>query len=129
MGRLSTTYANKVLDALLGSAHSSDMPATVYVGLKAGGVEPSGGSYARVAVTNNDTNWPDASGRQKANGTAITFPAPTGSWGTVDTAFLSTASSGGTEIIPIDLATPRTVDATSTAPTFDVGTLVLTAPS
>lgn len=129
MGRLSTTYANKILDALLGSGHASGMPATVYVGLRASGVEPSSGSYARVAVTNNDTNWPAASGRSKANGTVITFPAPTGAWGTIDEAFLSTASSGGTEIIPVALAVSRTVDASSSAPVFGVGTLVFTVPT
>lgn len=33
--------------------------------------EPSGSSYARVAVTNNATNFPAASGGSKANGATI----------------------------------------------------------
>jgi hypothetical protein len=50
--------------------------------------EPSGNAYARVAVTNNTTNFvevssPPTDGYEQANGTAITFPTATGSWGTV----------------------------------------------
>jgi hypothetical protein len=53
--------------------------------------EPSSGSYARVAVTNNTTNFPASAaeaggvggGYVKQNGTAITFPLASGSWGTV----------------------------------------------
>jgi hypothetical protein len=40
--------------------------------------EPSGGSYARVPVTNNSTNFP--SGNPKSNGTVITFPTPSANW-------------------------------------------------
>lgn len=129
MGRLSDTYANKTLDAILGGAHSADMPATVYVALTVAGVEVSGGSYARVAVTNNDTNWPDASGRQKANGTAITFPQPTGTWGTVDGWELRDASTAGNIIIDGDLAAARNVTAASDPPEFAVGALVIPAPA
>lgn len=46
----------------------------------AGIVEPSGGSYARVAVTNNLTNFPAASGGAKANGVSIGFPVATADW-------------------------------------------------
>ena len=51
----------------------------------AGGVEVTGGSYARVSVTNNTTNFPAAalSAGQVVNGTAITFPTATGAWGDV----------------------------------------------
>jgi hypothetical protein len=51
--------------------------------------EPSGGAYARVAVTNNTTNWPTATritnqpGYQMQNGATITFPTSTASWGTI----------------------------------------------
>ena len=48
--------------------------------------EPSGGSYARVSITNNTTNWPTPSGGDPAtvsNGTSITFPTTTGSWGQI----------------------------------------------
>ena len=60
----SVSYANTVLDSLFGSG----TPATLYIGLYSaapdadgtGGTELSGGSYARAAVTNNTTNWPNA---------------------------------------------------------------------
>lgn len=46
-----------------------------------GGVEISGGGYARVTVTNNGTNWPAASNGAKT-GAVQTFPTSTGAWST-----------------------------------------------
>lgn len=46
-----------------------------------GGVEISGGAYARQGQTNNTTNFPSAN--PKLNATAITFPTPTADWGIV----------------------------------------------
>jgi hypothetical protein len=40
--------------------------------------EPSGGSYGRVAVTNNTTTWP--SGNPKLNGIVVTFNTPSANW-------------------------------------------------
>lgn len=102
MGSFADYLENRVLDHIFGGAASS-APGTLYVGLStttitdAGGniTEPSGNGYARVAVTNNSTNFPNASGGAKANGTAITFPQASGSWGTVTDFFISDASSGG----------------------------------
>lgn len=96
----STPYANDVLDALFGSGS----PATLYVGLftdmpdsdGTGGTEVTGGSYARVAVTNNSTKWPAASAGQKSNGEAINFATATANWGTVKGVGIFSASSGGT---------------------------------
>jgi len=86
----SDTLENALLDEVLGGTNYSPA-ATVYVALytaapsdSGGGTEVTGNDYARVAVTNNATNWPNASGGAKANGTAITFPpANGGNWGTV----------------------------------------------
>ena len=49
------------------------------------GAEPSAGAYARVAVTNNTTNWPAPTGdpAQVQNGTVVTFPTTTASWGQI----------------------------------------------
>lgn len=90
----------ETLDAYFGATTLG--PATWYVGLfttmpndaGSGGTEVSGGSYARVAVTNNGTNFPSAN--PKITGTAVTFPTATGSWGTVVGYGFFTASSGGT---------------------------------
>jgi hypothetical protein len=85
------------------------VPGTLYVGLstttitRSGGsvsgvTEPSGGGYARVAVTNNTTNWSNATAATpsvKANAVAITFPQATASWGTVTDMFIADAATGG----------------------------------
>jgi hypothetical protein len=44
----------------------------------------SGYAYARVEVAANATNFPVASSRLITNGTAITFPVPTASWGVIN---------------------------------------------
>ncbi len=48
-----------------------------------GGTEVSGGSYARVSVANNLTQWPSAVAGGKTNANAINFPTATGAWGEV----------------------------------------------
>lgn len=63
-------------------------PANVHIALYSatpsdtgGGTELTTGTapaYARVATTNNTTNWP--AGNPKSNGTAITYPQATGNW-------------------------------------------------
>lgn len=134
MGRLSDSDANNVLDNRFGAVTSTP-PATYYVGLSTttptntGGsvTEPSSGSYARVAVTNNTTNWPSASGRSKSNGTAITFPSATGSWGTITHFVIYDASTAGTFRAWGALTTPRAVVSGDT-PAFAVGALTIDAP-
>lgn len=86
-GFKSIYWANKVLDCEYGGVALTP-PATVYYALmttaptpSGGGAEVSGGSYARVAFTNNLTNYPSASSGTKKNATAITFAAPTADWG------------------------------------------------
>lgn len=88
-GSKSDYLENQILDHILGGPDYT-RPATVYIALftaapndAGGGTEVTGGDYARVAVTNNATQWPAASGGGKANGEDITFPTATASWGTV----------------------------------------------
>lgn len=121
----------ELLDHVFGNA-SYSAPATLYVGLctdvaEDGTItgEPSGSSYARVAVTNNATNFPAASGGSKANGATITFPEATGSWGTLDTFFISDAATAGNILGYGDLTTPRTIDSGTTV-RFDIGALTIT---
>ncbi len=71
-------------------------PATWYVGLRSGGAELSGSGYARVAVTNNGTNFPNVAANIMVNATTITFPTASADWATVDEVALFSASSGGT---------------------------------
>jgi len=87
MANISTFAADKLLDHLLGKT-SYTMP-TVYVGLYTtnptmpagtGGVEVSGGSYARVQLSPNTAAA--ASGSSSSNA-AVTFAQATANWGTV----------------------------------------------
>lgn len=121
----------ELLDHVLGNqAYSA--PATVYVALyttaptdAGGGVEVSGGAYARVAVTNNLTNWPAAAAGAKANGTEIEFPTATADWGTVVAFAILDASSGGNFLYWGDLTQSKTINNGDTAK-FAVGDLDIT---
>ena len=131
VGSKSDYLENELLDHVLGGGDYS-RPATVYVALyttaptdAGGGVEVSGGSYARVAVTNNATNWPAASGGAKSNGTAITFPTATADWGTVVAFAILDAATAGNFLYWGDLTQSKTVNNGDTA-TFAVGDLDVT---
>lgn len=60
-----------------------------------GGVEPSGGAYARVQRNPSDSNW-SMDGSSFYNSGDVIFPVPTADWGMVVGAGLWSASSGGT---------------------------------
>ena len=131
---MSNYLEDKVQDHVLGGGDYT-RPGTVYVALcttaptdaSTGStiVEPSGGSYARVAVTNNATNFPASSGGAKSNGTAITFPTATGSWGTVTHFAIVDASSNGNVLWWGSLGSSKTIDTGDTA-SFATGQLSTT---
>ena len=130
-GSKSNYLENAILDHVLGGGDFT-RPATVYVALytvaptdAGGGTEVSGGSYARVSVTNNATNWPAAASGAKSNGTAITFPTASGDWGTVVAFAILDASSGGNFLYWGDLLSSRVVNNGDTA-SFAPGTLDIT---
>lgn len=119
---------NVILDHMLGGPDYV-RPATVYISLYTvaptdggGGTEVSGPGYTRVTVTNNATNWPAAAGGVKSNGTVITFPLPTGSWGNVVSFGIHDALSGGNLLRYGALAVPKTID-TGDEVTFPIGDL------
>jgi hypothetical protein len=126
----------RLLDALYGNTAVAPA-ATLYVGLStttptdtgSNFTEPSGGSYARVAVTNNTTNWPGASTANpsvKSNGTEIEFPQATADWATGSNMThwgVFEASTGGTPVDWAALTTPKPVLNGDTAK-FEVGDLV-----
>jgi len=128
---ISEVYANALLDQLYGSG----TPATLYIGLftstpgpdGTGGTEVTGGSYARKAVTNNNTNFPAAVDGQKANGVAITFAAASADWGTVEGFGVFDAPTGGNEYDFGDLATNKTV-LNGDVFSFAIGQLVIRYP-
>jgi hypothetical protein len=128
MAALGDAYQNKVLDYLFGGSPATP-PATVYVALytvaptsAGGGTEVSGFSYARVALTNNTSNFPGASGGSQDNGTAIIFPTATGTWGTV-VAFAIHDDPIADSIMVFGAVTPVSVVNTDT-PEFTVGALM-----
>lgn len=92
-GSKSNYLEDKVVNEVLGAV-AFTAPTSVFFGLwgaassisdtSNGGTagEVSGGSYDRVTVTNNTTNFATVSGAAKVNSTAITFPAATANWNT-----------------------------------------------
>lgn len=99
---LSVTQAQAFLNSLLGSG----TPATWYFALyfteptaTGGGIEMNGDTYARVPLTNNNTNFIGATATSPSvvsNAQAITFATPGANWGTLPFWGLINASSGGT---------------------------------
>ena len=92
---------NKLLDHTL-SATVFTTAATVYTALftaapsdAGGGTEVTGGAYARIAKTNNTTNFPLASGGSKSNGTDIDFGTATADWGIVTHVAIIDAAAAG----------------------------------
>lgn len=107
-------------------------PATTYVGLSTSacsdsstGTEVTGGSYARVAVVGNGTNWTGPTGNNGtiANGAAVTYPAPSANWGTVTHWFIADASTAGNVLVCAALTTSKTVNNGDSAPSFAIGAL------
>lgn len=130
-GSFSDYLEDALLDHVL-NATAFTSPTTLYVALytaapsdSGGGTEVTGGSYARVSVTANTTNFPAASGGAAANGTAITFPTATADWGTVVAFGILDASSGGNLLLWADLTANKTVSNGDTA-SFAVGDLDVT---
>lgn len=127
----------KVLDAIFGQTALPSV-ATAYVALytvtptdaDASGTEVTGGSYARQAVTNNTTNFPNATGTtpvSKANGVAITWAAaPTANWGTIVAWAIYDAASAGHQLAWGPLAVSKTINNGDAAPAFAIGSLTIT---
>ncbi len=134
-----TDYAeNKIVDAVL-RGQTLGAPATGYVGLfttcptdSTAGTEVSGGSYARVAVTSSLANWAgtqsagsttasSGTGGTTSNNGAITFPAPTASWGTVTCWGIFDASTSGNLWIYSALTVNKTINNGDAAPSFAAG--------
>lgn len=125
---------NKILDHILGATVYT-APATVYIALHTadptdvGNVaETSGTNYARLAVTNNTTNWPAASGGSKASGAVFTFATPgSGGWGTITHfSIWDAVTAGNCLFISNALAIPQTINQNNVV-SFASGALTVTA--
>lgn len=122
---------NKLLDHWLGATAFS-APGTLYLALftaapsdSGGGTEVTGGSYVRLAVTNNTTNFPAASGGAKSNGVDFTFVTATANWGTIVSVGIFDAASAGNLLAWANLAVSKTVN-TNDVLKFLVGDLDFT---
>jgi len=142
MASMSDYLENKLIDHLFrGLAFTA--PATLYFALltaapsdSGGGTEVSGGSYARVAVTPNSTNFANTqnsgtgastgTGGQTQNLTAITFPAPTANWGSVTHFGIYDAASAGNLIAHAALTAAKTVNNGDPAPSFAANAFTFT---
>jgi hypothetical protein len=121
--------ANRILDRNFGQVVYTP-PATMYFGLSTtsinidgtGATEPSGGAYARVAFTNDKTNWGTASNGSLANLVAATFAESTASWGTITHVFIADALSGG-NIWFYDALSPSRIVQSATTVLFAVGSV------
>ena len=112
-------FEGKVLGLIFG-ARAFTAPSTYYVGLwtttlsdtstgsTAG--EVSGGSYARVSVTNGTSQFADPAGAgATSNAQLISFPMATASWGTVTHVGICDASTAGNMIAYAQLASAVSV--------------------
>lgn len=123
---------NELLDHVFANA-AYTAPATLYLALStadptddgSGIAEPSGGSYARLAVTNNLTNWPAASGGSKSNGADFTFATATASWGVISHMAIYDAVTGGNMLAHAALTSSKTIDNGDTV-IFETGNLTIT---
>ena len=137
MAALSNYAENKLID-LLFRGQLFTPPSTLYFAAftampadTGGGVECSGGSYGRVAVTASLTNFAGTQGAATttpssgssgttSNNIDIQFPSPTASWGTVVGMAVFDAPSGGNMLIYGPISPAKTVNAGDLPPKFSV---------
>jgi hypothetical protein len=108
-------------------------PAAIYVALfttlpaedGTGGVEVTGGNYARILRGPADADWtPPVSGDGVfSNAAAIIFASPNANWGNVLGAGIFDASTGGTLLARATLDTARNIVSGDPAPNFPAGAL------
>jgi hypothetical protein len=144
MAALSNYLQNKIIDWYL-RGQSLTPPTTVYVGLfttndnagNTSGVEVSGGSYARVAVSSSLANWAGTQGAgttsassgtsgTTSNNNVMTFPAPTASWGSIQGIAVFDAATGGNLLLYAPLTIAKTVNNGDPAPAFPAAALAIT---
>lgn len=131
-----TDYLETMIGNLLFRSQVAWKPAAIWVALYTttpaddgtGGVEVSGGNYARVQVAQADAQWnaPAAGDGHFDNVNAITFPTPNANWGNIVGWAILDAAGGGNMLIKKTLTTPKTVNSGDPAPKFDPGALDVT---
>ncbi len=133
-GSKSDYLENQILDVVLGDG-TFTRPVTTYLGLWTSALsdastgvtagEVAAGDYARLPVTNNATNWPDAASGAKSNGVAFEWAAALASWGTITHAGIFDAVTAGNCLYHWDLPVSKVVAADDIF-RFPVGSIDLT---
>lgn len=139
MAAMSDYLENKIIDWLF-RAQTFTTPTGLHVGLltaapsdTGGGTEVSGNAYARVNLAPSLTNW---AGTQAAasttassgtsgttsNNSAVTFPTPTASWGTVTHFGIWDAATSGNLLFYGALNISKTINSGDTV-TFPISSL------
>ena len=135
MAALSNYLENQIIDWIM-RGQSYSPPGNLYIALyttaptaAGGGVEVSGGSYARVAVASNLANWAGTQGAATttastgtsgltSNNSAVTYPTPTAAWGTLVAFGVFDASTGGNMLFFASLTTAKTINNGDSPPIF-----------
>lgn len=144
MAAISDYLENKIIDWLFrGQAFTP--PAGLHVGLfttspsdTGGGVEVSGGAYARINLAPSMANWAGTQsagstvassgvGGTTSNNAAVTFtPGPSAPWGSIVAFGIFDAATGGNLLVWGALSTAKTVNSGDAAPSFQAGALSFT---
>lgn len=142
MSALSDYSENKWIDHIF-RATSYTAPSVLAVGLftsattdAGGGTEVSGGSYARASLNQSVSNWRSTNGTTSgassgtggatSNAVAITFPSPTGNWGTITHFAIFDNTSGGNMLLHGALTSSKVVNNGDAAPSFAIDALTVT---
>lgn len=131
MGGKSDFLETQLLSHILGRT-TYTAPATLYIALfnispgDDGGAEIGGLDYARVAYTNNPSDWTTPVQGQRANANEISFPiVGSGAWGTIVSFAIMDQSSGGNMLYWGDLYNPIDTEDGDTIQ-FNPGEMVVT---
>ena len=126
-------YWDVILDGMFGAAKTAGAPATLYAAWftadpsydDSGTEVPTAATgYARVAVTNDGTNFPGASGGVTTLATDVLWAASTASWGLVQWLGFYDASTAGNLIMSTPFAGgPRVAWPAVYTPKIPAGTL------
>lgn len=141
MASMTDYLENKLIDFLFRGG-SYTPPAGLYIALftaapsdTGGGTEVSGNSYARVNLAPSASNWASTGGvttttnpsagtsGTTSNNSAISFPTPSGSWGTITHVGIFDASTAGNLLFWGALSSSLSVTGSSTPISFQISQL------
>jgi hypothetical protein len=144
MAAMSDYLEARLIDFLFrGNPGSFTAPSALHIALyttaptdAGGGVEVSGGGYARATYNASTTNWANvqASGTgvssgpsaQTSNSAPINFNAPTAAWGTIVAFGIHDAATAGNLLWWGLLSANKSVGANDAPPSFLAGALTIT---